>query len=720
MTFTRYFKTSSYCLIASGFAAIAATGRIHPALIVLFASILAISWFLDTTAIRRIIPAWAFNFIALAYLPFFAVDCTLLSRSLMPALIHLLLFSAAVKLFTVSRDSDYFILYLISFAELVAASTLTGNIYFGICFLLFLVSGISALILFEMRRSNAYLRGQATVQPLVVSKDLQGTPWELFSPFPAGLLCAMTVGIALLILATAAPVFFLLPRISSGPQKQPSGKKQFITGFSERVELGQIGSIKQSNAVVMRVKIDNLISELPADLKWRGIAFDHFDGRSWRRSDTLRKETSTQGSFYKLENQAHGASLLFQNFFIEALSTDALFAAYKPLAISRDAGRLQRDSAENLFAARPPQTKLRYSAVSDLVRPNPEQIKNWDSVPSAPLPAYLQLPPLDPRIADLAKQATYEVAGKYAQARALELFLRSRCLYSLELEGISSSKDPLAAFLFEIRKGHCEYFASAMAVMLRSLGIPSRLINGFRTGEYNSIGGNWTVRCYDAHSWVEAYFAPYGWMEFDPTPPEPARSKPAAIRFLSNLADAIDLWWWDVIVNYDSSKQYRTISVLRDATEAFQRRSANIFSRAIEKFRNETGRLRQESAASVEANSWWLWIPAAAIVAVFLFRRRRRELFDPLRRLFRRNPRSIAHGFYWDAIRLLSEQGKERGRGQTPLEFASSLAGHPAGVHFLALTEIYNESRFGPPDKKVNLSEVESLLQLLSDDLKRS
>ena len=90
--------------------------------------------------------------------------------------------------------------------------------------------------------------------------------------------------------------------------------------------------------------------------------------------------------------------------------------------------------------------------------------------------------------------------------------------YSLELKGRPGSADPLAVFLFESRAGHCEYFATAMAVMLRQTGIPARLVNGFRTGEYNALGDAWVVRQYDAHSWVEAYFKPYGWIEFDPTP----------------------------------------------------------------------------------------------------------------------------------------------------------------------------------------------------------
>jgi protein-glutamine gamma-glutamyltransferase len=720
MTFAQYFKASSYCLIASGFIAIAATGSVDSLSLILFACILTGSWFIDTEKMRRRIATWMLNAVALAYLLFSVVDYLLLSRSFMIALIHLILFSAAVKILTISKDRDYFILYLISFAELLAASTLTVNIVFGMCFLLFLISSVSALILFEMSRSNARLRNHASVQPMVVPQSLRGTPWELFSSFPAGTLCAITLGITLLIMLLAIPVFFLLPRIASGAQKQPSGKTQFISGFSDRVELGRTGMIKLSDAVVMRVKISNSAQEALVDLKWRGLAFDYYDGRAWKRSDLRRDEVVQEGLFYRLENSTQGTNLLFQTFFMEPLSTDVVFAAHKALAISREAGLLQRDGSESLYATRPSTVKLKYSAISDPILPNPQNIKNWENVPANILPIYLRLPPSDPRIADLARQASGKAIGKYAQAQAVERYLRSHYHYSLELEGSPNNKDPLSAFLFDTRKGHCEYFASAMTIMLRCLGIPARLVNGFRAGEYNNIGSNWTVRQHDAHSWVEAYFAPYGWIEFDPTPSEPQRPKSAIIRFVSNLTDAIDLWWWESIVNYDYLKQNRTIENFRELIDAFQQKSANIGGLALEKIRNLKTLMTLGNLTTLGKEIWIMWIPAIAIIVCLLVGKWRKRIFTLLRRLMlRRDICLIAQGFYVDALGLLSEKGINRSYGQTPLEFADSLEKHPAGAHFLALTRMYNAARFGPPDIGLNSSEAETLLRRLRNSLRK-
>src|SRR5262249_13749516 len=114
--------------------------------------------------------------------------------------------------------------------------------------------------------------------------------------------------------------------------------------------------------------------------------------------------------------------------------------------------------------------------------------------------------------------------------------------------------DPLAEFLFERRQGHCEYFASSMAVFFRVLGIPSRVVNGFQTGEFNDVSGEYIVRASDAHSWVEAYFPGSGWVSFDPTPVAMGNSQARWNRALLYL-DALHQFWREWVVNYDASHQ---------------------------------------------------------------------------------------------------------------------------------------------------------------------
>ena len=156
--------------------------------------------------------------------------------------------------------------------------------------------------------------------------------------------------------------------------------------------------------------------------------------------------------------------------------------------------------------AHPSPQGLHYDAWSLLEDP-PEMAPVLYPAPILPLSAratYLQLPPLDRRIGEMARRFAAGAGNDLERARAVERHLRTDFGYTLELPD-KELADPLAYFLFTRRKGHCEYFASAMAVMLRSLEIPARMATGFQSGVYNPVSDLWLVRASDAHSWVEAW-----------------------------------------------------------------------------------------------------------------------------------------------------------------------------------------------------------------------
>ncbi len=712
MTFAQYFKASSYCLIASGFLAVASTGAIDRISLAFFASVLIGSWFTDTGRLRQKIPVWMLNCAAIASLLFFAADIRLLSRSFLVSIVHFVFLIAAIKLFTLSKDRDYALLYLISFALLLAASILTVNLLFGVWYLAFLFSGIISLVLFEMRRSNARMQSRARVQPLVTPRKLQGTGFELFSPFPSRLLSEMMAGITLLVLLLAIPLFFLLPRMNLGLYRPPLGNTRFLSGFSDRVELGRIGTILQSDALVMRVRISQSLSGLPAGLKWRGLSFDFYDGRSWSRSDLNRSAIPTQGRYYKLETTTQGTNWIDQTFFIEALSTDVIFAAHKALAVSRDVGALQRDFSENLFASRRRKSKVRYSAISDPILPDPAKISDLSPIPPEILERYLQLPFRNTRISDLAAESTKSAATKYEKALAIENYLRSHYAYSLELRGDADSPDPLAMFLFDTRRGHCEYFASAMVLMLRHIGVPARLVNGFRMGEYNRLGNDFIVRQYDAHSWVEAFFPPYGWVEFDPTPASPQHPKSAFARMAAYLSDAIDLWWWEGVVNYDASKQYQMVSHLREGMDRLQNNLAALLAWVSDRGRMVIERMHSPNPAAGLEGGWVRRLPWIAVAVLLLVRPWRRRIALLIRGAwYRNNARRAADCYYGEALEMLAAHGMKRSCGETPLEIAHRLGDHPAGPSLRALTRLYNAARYGPPDAAWNPAEAREHLR---------
>ncbi|HYK90939.1 MAG TPA: DUF3488 and transglutaminase-like domain-containing protein [Acidobacteriota bacterium] len=723
MSFSRYFKFSSYCLIGSGFVAIAATGTLDLFSLILISSALIASWFLDTGQLYRRLEGWALNAMALIYLPFYLIDYKLLSRSFMISTIHTVFYVAALKLLTLAKDRDYAILYIISFAELLAASTLSIDLTFALSLTLFLFSAVSTLVLFEMRRSNAKAMEKGRLQPPVIPRDMEGSGLELFSRFPAGKVAVLSLMTTLMIVLMAIPLFFLLPRRAMSILRRPLGQTQFISGFSERVELGEIGNIKESDALVMRVRVSEPPERLPDDLKWRGIALDHYDGRAWSKSDPRRRAVILQeAGFYKVEEYSHSRPRLSETFFLEALATDVIFASRRVLAVSRDIGLVQRDSSESLYTLKHAQRKIRYVAVCEPPEPEAALLDSgpWP-IPDAVGKPYLQLPPEDPRIGQLAREITRGVEGPYRKARALESYLRANYAYSLELRGSPREKDPLAAFLFDIRSGHCEYFASAMTIMLRELGIPARLVNGFRRGEYNRIGNDWAVRQYDAHSWVEAYMGAFGWYEFDPTPPDPRRLRPAFARMLEKLMDAIDLWWWEEVVSYDFYSQSELVGRLRARLSEYQYRLKMVLAAAYLEGRSGVERIQTSGWVRTQGP---LFLVAAALllvaVRVVLSRQPglRKRLSRTLRRLISRpKESSIAASFYEEALDLLRSRGLRRARGQTPLEFAHSLGDLRAAEPFKALTSLYYQARFGPAMIGELSSKGEGLLRSLRSAL---
>src|SRR5687767_4217268 len=170
----------------------------------------------------------------------------------------------------------------------------------------------------------------------------------------------------------------------------------------------------------------------------------------------------------------------------------------------------------------------------------------------------------------------------------------------------AAGPDPLADFLFNVKAGHCEYFSTAMAVMLRTRGIPARVVNGFLPGEYNDAAGAYTVRQSDAHSWVEVYFPESrAWVTFDPTPLA-GRTEPVNQGLTAQLgkyAEAFELFWFQYVVGYDQQEQRSLAASL----------NSQLFS-----FRHSLTRTISGISNIVAANARVLILAGAAAVGVLL------------------------------------------------------------------------------------------------------
>jgi hypothetical protein len=299
---------------------------------------------------------------------------------------------------------------------------------------------------------------------------------------------------------------------------------------------------------------------------------------------------------------------------------------------------------------------------------------------------------LDPRITELAKQTTKNAQTPFDKALAIETFLRNSYTYTLNLTG-KPGDDPLAHFLFETRAGHCEYFASAMTIMLRTLGIPAREVNGFLPGEYNDLGGDYIVRASDAHSWVEVYFPGADWQVFDPTPAAPENEADFLSR-LGKYADWMEITWSEWVIGYDFAHQVIMAQNVqrgsRDLSESFRAWYGQQLSRGrkwMKSWRNGLGLLiavmvlaflilLRFEALSAMLQRWWLsWQLRSA-------------------KATRANPQ-LASRLYAELLRLLARRGMIRDVSQTPLEFAVAMDSPSLAPGVREFTELYTHARFG-------------------------
>jgi hypothetical protein len=305
---------------------------------------------------------------------------------------------------------------------------------------------------------------------------------------------------------------------------------------------------------------------------------------------------------------------------------------------------------------------------------------------------FLQLPQLDPRIPELAQRITARAQNPFDKAVAVENYLRTRFTYTLNLTG-KPGDDPLAHFLFETRAGHCEYFASAMAIMLRTLGIPTREVNGFLPGEYNDLGGDYIVRASDAHSWVEVYFPGTGWMTFDPTPPG-ADSAGGFFTRLGQYMDWFELSWNEWVINYDFIHQILLAQNMQRSA-----RSWTDLARAWYQKKQEKGRrwMRSWNAG--------LGMLISFAVALFLLAMRFDLVVALIRRLWlswqlrspeaaRANPQ-LASRLYSELLYLLERRGFARKPTQTPFEFAAAVSQPLLAPAVYEFTQYYTQARFG-------------------------
>ena len=713
----RHFEISLYFLLLTGVLTLVSTGKLD--LVTIFALPAAMLfkgyrwWHGMEPEISNRVASW----LTVGYFIFFPFDLWIISRMLaagaqnpglyaaLLATVHLMLFATVVRLYSASTTRDYLFLTMMGFTSMLAAAILTVDTVFLAFFFIFLGLAVSTFVALEMWRSAQ----GAVTRPMETGTNAAN---ELHNA-----LGATSAGIALGSLAVGAVIFLILPRFSSGYMSGLNMQPTMISGFSDDVELGEIGEIKKSSMVVMRVTVDGGLA-VTHGVHWRGVALSKFDGKRWYNDPhepTTLAAPDDGGWFHLNSEDVHALKTdmrIHYTVLLEPIGSTALFLANEPESVR---GRFTDDPARTRFGQRRTYlledftgsvynpyhsyTRMEYEANSLVPNPPPAAVREAGSnYPASIREAYLQLPSIDSRIPALAKQITQRENTPYDKARAIENYLQTHYGYTLDLSGPPQA-DPLAYFLFQRRAGHCEYFAAAMTVMLRTLDIPARYINGFQTGEYNDIAGDLVVRASDAHSWVEAYFPGFGWLTFDPTPASNEDKPRGIFAQLSHYWDWFELQWSEWVINYDFVHQITVAQNLgrfsRDWAERIQSEFSSTRRHATERLKIWQDRISRSPAGRTEVFlSFGIFVVAVLILRPEV--RRRLTLVWRTRVLpAREMTPHLATLQYLEMLRVLGRGGILKSDAQTPMEFAASLPDGTLAAPVLELTSLYQAARYG-------------------------
>ena len=682
----RYFEIALYLLVFTGFGTLVATGGLSIVTALLVTAALLVRGYMLLARRPWLIPESWTAWLTLGYVAFYLADYFLISGGFLDATVHLVLFVMVVRLFSARRDRDFYFLSVIAFLMVLSAALLTVDSVFLLSFAVFMLTAVVSFILMEMRHISA----KAGV-------NWRQSGMEMTYRNMAGSLAVASPILVLCILLGAAGIFFLLPRASAGYLGAYAPGGEITTGFSDRVELGRIGEIQQSASVVMHIRIDG-DDRGSFDLKWRGVALSHFDGRSWSNNRDERPLFPRLDGLFVLPPRAGGHSSsprpIHYRVVMEPVGMNVFFLAATPESLEGNYGHVAIDDGGGVFNLDPEHPVNRYQATSDIAQTSASSLRRaGQAYPPEVLSRYLGLPALDSRIPELARKITASADNDYDRAAALETYLRTHFGYSLQLSR-TVPHDPLANFLFERRQGHCEYFASSMAVMLRILGIPSRVVNGFRTGEFNDLTSQYVVRASNAHSWVEAYFPGHGWVALDPTPGASIAATTGWSR-ISMYADAMASFWREWIVNYDVVHQQALAVSAGSRSRYWFSVLRRWWHRQYELLMAAARRSGTEVAGS--PLRWGLGGILTAALLLLAFRLPRLLLaLEKFKLAARpeRSPRRAATMWYERMTESVARRGWRKSPTQTPDEFVARIDDARVRQRVAEFTRHYQSARF--------------------------
>jgi transglutaminase-like putative cysteine protease len=546
------------------------------------------------------LPTWTMNVAGLVYLPLFlmrldAIGPTHIARPM----VELLLFGLVMRLFAMRREREKWQVAVLLFFLFVAAVATSLHPLI----LVYLVIGFVLWLLLLVRFLQLHLEA---AYPLVV-------------PDSRLRLQRLLVTFTLLTVLGAVPFFTLLPRLRTPYIMGQGGGRQtgYSTGFRDEVNLDVVGNIRESPQVALRMKPEDPTVRPPTLL--RGTTYDVFKENSWLRTrsqqEILRK---TAGNLYRLAPDAVDTKV---RIFLEPIDSRSLLLPLEAVSVELSEQILYQDLAGGILLLQGRSGLLEYRvgvAARPVYRADAPRLGD----PNEPT---LDRGGITSRIDDLATRLAAGLPPDQA-ARRFERYLGDNMAYTLDFLGRDAA-NPIEDFLFRYKSGHCEYFATAMILMLRSVGIPARLATGFLGAEFNPLEDYYIVRQSNAHAWVEAWFPDRGWTTIDPTPPagRPEVATPPTMKLMLRQAwDYLEFRWDRYVMAYGFLDQAGFLLKLRGWMRGLARSSEGP-SMAIDRAAGKSDVLNVPGASDFDAMPVLLSLVAllVAVASVLVWRARR-------------------------------------------------------------------------------------------------
>jgi hypothetical protein len=720
MRFGLAHKVATYLMVLAAFFAMVGGGGVSPLISLLGFFGLVTSWWWEPPVIRfeKWSLAWTLaSLLVLAY----TILSSIATGDYLGIGGEFLIWLTIAKACNRRTARDWQQLYLLAFMMLVAGSVLNSELVYGVAFLVFVVASTWALTLFHLRREmedNFLLKhADDRASERVEVRRILASRRIVDRRFFVG------TGLVSIAVFIASAVFFLaMPRIGMGFFFK-SKQGLTMTGFSEHVKLGGHGTLKRDSTVIMRVEIPEKYggASRPA-IHWRGAALDEYVNGEWRRSraaaqsrynraklGTHERVGTTPSPLGADEDPARYPELVKQQVFLERLDSNILFGASWPVLFDYEtkAGNFRPPFMFHDEVRLGHSDTVHYTVWSRLEAPADDDLRATGRI-AEQLPlgydVYLELPcegpaapcpvgalPISDRTRALAEEITAPHANDLDKARALVTWLRENLTYTLELAEAPEGQEPIDFFLFDRKKGHCEYFASAFAVMARAVGIPTRNVNGFLGGEWNDYYV--AVRAGDAHAWTEVWFPHYGWITFDATPPgqidQLGRQSGGVLAKIRRLFDRIRFQWTKWVIEYDLVRQLGLFKNIGASLRAAGRAIRDAFVALVRR--------------------WYLSIPIALALGFLIVRRLRRRggAAGATARAGAKRRRPVAE-IWLTAITRLGRRGLVRDPSLTPREQARRWSAAGAG-ELAELTELYYAVEYGYLDEAAAVDRARAL-----------